>query len=172
MDENKITRAVLDKRQTSDDKADINPFDTSPKSEAEAVMANEVQRDCMNLLAELQTTRGYISLQEITDAKWARVHLEGELPAVNGSRHGLFFYTIDGEHGGGGKFDQRLLGGSAIMGSAENRVEAGKLAQEMLMFTIAQANHYAFAQEMGADPTGATLQTPGISLDAGIRKRK
>lgn len=177
MRDNPIKRALLDRRQTEDDKPDANPFDTSPKTEAEAIMADEVQRQCMEFQAKLQISRGSITLQELVDAKWARVHLEGELPPVQGVNHGLYFYTVDGQRGGinGEKFERCLLGGDAILVSAESRVAAGRIAQEGLLYTIEQANHYAFAQEMGVDPSGvpvATAETLGISIDTEVRKRK
>jgi len=177
MKDNPIRRALLDRRQTDDDKPDANPFDTSPKTEAEAIMADEVQRQCMEFQAKLQISRGSITLQELVDAKWARVHLEGELPPVQGVNHGLYFYSIDGQRGGinGEKFNQCLLGGDAILVSAENRIAAGKIAQEGLLYSIEQANHYAFAQEMGVDPTGVpvfTQQNPGIAIDTEVRKKK
>lgn len=177
MNENPIRRALLDRRQTDDDKPDANPFDTSPKTEAEAIMADEVQRQCMEFQARLQISRGAITLQELVDAKWARVHLEGELPPVLGVNHGLYFYSIDGQRGGinGAKFEQCLLGGDAILVSAENRIAAGNMAQEGLLYTIEQANHYAFAQEMGVDPTGVPLAAAGnlgIAIDTEVRKKK
>lgn len=177
MNDNPIRKSILDRRQTAEDKGDPNPFDTSPKSEAEAIMADDVQRQCMEFQAKLQISRGSITLQELVDAKWARVHLEGELPPVQGVNHGLFFYSVDGQYGGinGAKFEQCLLGGDAILVSGENRIVAGKIAQEGLLYTIEQANHYAFAQEMGVDPTGVpvfTQQNPGIAIDTEVRKRK
>lgn len=177
MKDNPIRRALLDRRQTDDDKPDANPFDTSPKTEVEAIMADEVQRQCMEFQAKLQISRGSITLQDLVDAKWARVHLEGELPPVQGVNHGLYFYTIDGQHGGinGEKFERCLLGGDAILVSAENRIVAGKIAQEGLLYSIEQANHYAFAQEVGVDPTGVpvfTQQNPGIAIDTEVRKKK
>lgn len=169
-DSNKIRAAILDKRQTGEDKEDQNPFDTSPKSEAEAIAADEVQRACMRFAAQLQVSRGWLTLQQLCDADWARVHFEGELPPVNGVNHGMFFFSIDGQHGNkGAKFERCLLGDSLMVVSAANRAEASKLAQAGLVDTVEAANRYAFADEMGIE---LTQQNPGITLETQLPKRR
>lgn len=164
-----IRIALLDRRQTGDDKEDINPFDTSPKSEAEAIAADEVQRECMRFAAGLQVSRGWLTLQQLCDAGWARVHFEGELPPVQGVNHGVFFFSIDGKHRDGSKFERCLLVDSLMVVSGANRAEASKVAQAGLLDTIAAANQHAFAQEMGVDLTPAN---PGISLDTELRPKR
>jgi hypothetical protein len=169
-DSNKIRSAILDRRQTGEDKEDLNPFNTAPNSEAEAIAADEIQRACMRFAAGLQVSRGWLTLQQLCDAEWARVHFEGELPPVHGVNHGVFFFSIDGQHGnGGGKFERCLLGDSLMIVSAANQAEASKLAQGGLLATVSAAHRYAFAAEMGVD---LTQQNPGISVETSMPKRR
>lgn len=168
-DSNKIRAAILDKRQTGEDKEDLNPFNTAPQSEAEAIAADEVQRACMRFAAELQVSRGWLTLQQLCDSEWARVHFEGELPPVQGVNHGVFFFSIDGQHADGSKYERCLLGDSLMTVSAANRVEASKIAQAGLLDTVEAANRYAFAAEMGVD---LTQQNPGITLETQLPKRR
>lgn len=166
-----IRIALLDRRQTGDDKPDANPFDETPRTEAEAILADGAQRAAMKLMARLQTTRPAITLQELVECDWARVHFEEELPPIEGQNLGIFFFSIDGKRAGasGAKFEQRLLGDSVIVVSSTSRAEASKVAQAGLLDTIAAANQYAFAQEMGID---LTLENPGISVDTELRPKR
>lgn len=161
-------RAILDKRQTDSDKPDSNPFDTSPRTEAEAIEQLRVQAALEGMAMALQKSRPWITLEMLSQMTAVQAHLEGELPELDGKRHGIYLFSLSGTVDGH-KVERVLLGGHCIIISADNPAAARAIAQEGLQDTIEHANRYAFAKEMGVD---LTPENPGISIDTEFRPKR
>lgn len=161
--------ARLDKRQTDPDKPDHNPFDTSPKSEREAVRNLAAQAGLEGMVAALQRGRKWITLDTLAQMPDAHVVLEGELPEILGERLGLFLFSVSGTVEGS-KYERCLVGGDAILVSAANLAEARQTAQMGLNESIQHAERYAFAQAMGVEPI--SIENAGISIDSEIRPKR
>lgn len=160
-------KARQDKRQIAADVPEINPFDASPQSEREAVQQMAVQAALEGMTAALQRVRESITLQQIVDMRRVRPEMEGELPEIDGVRHGIFFFSVSGE-GGGRKYTRCLLGGNCIIVSAPSPHAARKIAAQGLADTIKAAEDYAFAEAMGVE---LSTQDLGIAIDSATPKR-
>lgn len=165
----KRRRARLDKRQTTPDKPDANPFDTSPQTEREAILQVAAEAALEGMVSALQKAREWITLQTLSEMRDAHVEMEGELPEIDGERLGLFLFSVSGTVMGK-KYERCLVGGDAILISAANEAEARQTAQMGLTETIKHAETYAFATAMGAEPPAT--ENPGISIDSELRPKR
>lgn len=165
---------LLDKRQTAPDVIDDNPFDTSPKTETEAYVEMGAQRLANEKVRHLQRTRNSITFRQLTGSRTAHPCFEMEMPAVEGQRLGLFYYTVGGEYsrvGGWKKFERCVVEGSMIEISAANRAEADRLAQEGIVSTTDHASRAFFAEEMGVLDS-LSSQNPGLSVEHSYRPKR
>ena len=142
----------------------VNPFDSSPRTEAEAVHDFKVTAALVAMTQALNNTRRSVRMQDLAEMKFLHAVFEGELPEVDGIRHGVFLYSVSGVHNGN-RVDRVLLDGHCIQVSAENRREAEKLAQAGLNDTITAANVFAMT---GGE--GLVEHNQGIETDAGGRR--
>jgi hypothetical protein len=149
-------------------------FDTSPKSEAEAIHQLKVETTLAAMAAALRNTRHSLTLEQLAMIKDAKPVFEAELPEIDGIRHGVFLFSVSGTIDGKA-VHRHLLAGHAIQVSARNQVEAGKLAAAGLSDTITHALAYAYreAHEFAHDEPGlpvTPVKNAGISIDGGGTK--
>lgn len=162
-------RVLLDKRQTGADVAPVHAFDTTPETEQDAVHEMKVRAALKGMTDALQRYRGYISIEQLMAMTNVRPELEGELPEIDGIRHGMFIFTVSGKYQGR-TVTRCLLGGDVILISAASPHEARRIAAEGLQDTIRAGQQYAQAVAWGVDV--APKQNLGISFDTEALKRK
>lgn len=161
-------KARLHKRQTEEDKEDANPFDTSPKNEQEARHGLMVEAALKGMSDALAKHRAWIRIEDLMLLTHAHVEMEGELPEVEGIRHGMFFFSISGRLEGR-PVTRVLVGGDCIIVSAPGPAEARMTAQQGLEDTITSALEYANKQAFG---DLFAPQNQGISIETELRKKR
>ncbi len=154
-------------RVAPEDKPLDNPFDTTPKTEAEAIHDLKVQATLNAMSQALANTRPWLTLQQLCDMADVRPVFEAELPVIDGRREGVFLFSIGGMLARK-KIERALMGGHCILISAANLAEASRIAAEGLADTIRHAKEYAFADSMGVDPVNPNA---GIVTSAEIRPK-
>lgn len=150
------------------DKPPANPFDTAPVTPEDALHEMRVRAALAGMADALRRTLVSITLQQLLEMKKLSPHMEGELPEIDGERHGMFFFSVDGEYQGR-KVRRVLLGGEAMLISASGPREARQIAQEGLQETLREGHVYANAVLWDVP---LVAENPGIALDAEIPKRK
>lgn len=155
------------------DKPDINPFDTSPKTPQEAQHAMKVEAAIQGMVRALRKHRGRVTLQIAAYSKNVRVNLDGELPRIDGIRHGMFFFSVCGEYQGK-KWGPCLIDEDCMLISAASPADARRIAREGLHDTIEAAQRYAFSQKLHSDieAHNVVARNGGMSIDAEIRGRR
>lgn len=154
-------------RRGGDEAAEFNPFDTAPQSEFEYHHEIKVRYALQGMAAALRRVRRSVSLLEFLDLKRLSPELEGELPEIDGLRHGVFLFTFSGELNRR-KLTRALLEGDCIYVTAAAPPAARQLAHDALAQTLLAARTYANAQVSGVD---LTQQNPGLAIDAHLPRR-
>ena len=149
------------------DKPDINPFDTSPSTPQEAMHAMKVEAAIQGMMRALRKHRGKVTLQIVADSKNVHVNLDGELPRIDGIRHGMFFFSLCGECQGK-KWGPCIIGEDCMLISAASPADARKIAREGLHDTIEIAQRHAFEKEL----TIPVARNAGVAIDSEIRGRR
>lgn len=168
-----MTKILLDKRQTEPDKLDDNPFDTSPKTETEAHIELGAQSIANQKVRHLQNTRKSLTFRQLATAKNLHPHFELEMPAIQGTNLGLFYFTVSGEFQVAGqwkKIERAVIEGHMIEVSAASKAEAERTAGEGIESTGEHSRRAFWAEEMGAldelnDPN------PGLILSHDLIRR-
>ena len=155
--------ARLGKRQTEADVPDKNPFDTAPQSEFEYWHEKKVRAALAGMSGALKKHRPFITIEQLMEMTHVHPELEGELPEIDGIRHGMFMFSVSGKWQGR-SVTRALLGGDVILVSAESPHAARKQALQGLQDTLAAAQEYANAAAWGVDLS--SQENLGVSLDA------
>ena len=148
-----MTKIILDKRQTGPDVIDDNPFDTSPKTETEGHIELGAQAVANQKVRHLQNTRKSLTFRQLATGKDLRPHFEIEMPAIQGSNLGLFYFTVSGEFHIAGQWknlDRVVIEGHMIEVSAANKKEAERTAGEGVESTSEHSRRAFWAEEIGA----------------------
>lgn len=153
-EQTKIARVAPEDKPVLD-----NPFDLSPRTEEEAHEQKRIQDKFNQVTRALQSSRHWITLEQLTSMAGAHPHYEGGIPD-----RGLFAFTVSGQVGAQ-KVEGALLGGSLMVISAAGLAEAMRTAQEALNDTILHVNRYVFATQAGIPLDNPMSPASGLSTE-------
>lgn len=146
------------------DEPDANPFDSSPKSELEAVHDMKVQAVLQGMAAALQKARKFITIRDLMDMQRCQPELEGRAPPVDDIDHGIYLFSISGVLNKR-KVNRALIGGDVIIVSAATDREAYQIATDGLRDTVRLAHEVRRKELLGED---IAAENQGIVMESDL----
>lgn len=137
-----------------------NPWDSSPKSEAEAVESEVLHADLRAFLEKLRFSRVSLEVEWLAELRDPGVYLEAAMP-----NRGLFLFSVCGTLRGH-SVRQALVDGAAMIVSAAGPAEAHRVAQRNLEQSLDLARALVQGRPEVASPAS------GVSTEGRVRGKE